>query len=412
MAYSELIKRFERVRDYMRDFFIYGYKTRADFDTKSARTYDNERRRVEGLAGPYMHFETGRSGKTAFFSLDSSRLRDNPLHAAWQSKSFTDNDIQLHFFILDVLADGGAYSADEMTDEINRRYCEEFDTQTVRNKLREYEAAHLLRSQRNGKAILYAQPDGALQAALDATPGIDDMVAFFCGAAPLGVIGSYILGQRGTDNAHFLFKHRFLAQTLDDGILLALLRAMVQGRQVRLTSAGRRQRTTQTTGLPVKILRSTQTGRQYVLLDRRGSVHHPAYRLDYIRTVEPLDVDPDAEAKRCAYEARRDTCWGISHAGARLPERIEMTIAADEATEGYIIQRLQRERRHGDVERVSPGVYRYTAMVNDTSELLPWLRSYTGRILSLEGDNTAALRRFRYDLLRICRQYGEERGDR
>ena len=43
MAYSELVKRFDRVRDYMRDFLIFGFKTREDFGQKSARTYDNER---------------------------------------------------------------------------------------------------------------------------------------------------------------------------------------------------------------------------------------------------------------------------------------------------------------------------------------------------------------------------------
>ena len=47
MAYSELVKRFAPVRDYMRDFLIFGFKTRADFDRKSGRTYDNERRRIE-----------------------------------------------------------------------------------------------------------------------------------------------------------------------------------------------------------------------------------------------------------------------------------------------------------------------------------------------------------------------------
>lgn len=31
MAYSELVKRFDRVRDYMRDFLIFGYKTRGGF---------------------------------------------------------------------------------------------------------------------------------------------------------------------------------------------------------------------------------------------------------------------------------------------------------------------------------------------------------------------------------------------
>ncbi len=35
MAYSELIKNFDNIRSYMRDFFIYGFKTREEYDKKA-----------------------------------------------------------------------------------------------------------------------------------------------------------------------------------------------------------------------------------------------------------------------------------------------------------------------------------------------------------------------------------------
>ena len=45
--YSELIMRFDKIRDYMRDFYVYGFMSREDFaDKKSLRTYDNEKRRI------------------------------------------------------------------------------------------------------------------------------------------------------------------------------------------------------------------------------------------------------------------------------------------------------------------------------------------------------------------------------
>lgn len=34
MAYSELIKKFENIRDYMREFYVYGFKSREEFDKK------------------------------------------------------------------------------------------------------------------------------------------------------------------------------------------------------------------------------------------------------------------------------------------------------------------------------------------------------------------------------------------
>lgn len=42
MAYNELIKNFERVRAYMREFYVYGFKSRNEYDAKSARSYDSE----------------------------------------------------------------------------------------------------------------------------------------------------------------------------------------------------------------------------------------------------------------------------------------------------------------------------------------------------------------------------------
>ena len=44
MENSELIKNFERIRDYLRQMYIYGFHTRSRIRMKSARSYDNERR--------------------------------------------------------------------------------------------------------------------------------------------------------------------------------------------------------------------------------------------------------------------------------------------------------------------------------------------------------------------------------
>ena len=55
-SYSELIKNFERIRAYMREFYIYGFKSRDDYSKKSARSYDDERRRIESWLGDHMSF--------------------------------------------------------------------------------------------------------------------------------------------------------------------------------------------------------------------------------------------------------------------------------------------------------------------------------------------------------------------
>ena len=71
MAYSELIKNFKRIREYMREFYVYGFKSRDEYTGKSARSYDDERRRMESWLGDYMQFRQTPEGKNVFISIDS-----------------------------------------------------------------------------------------------------------------------------------------------------------------------------------------------------------------------------------------------------------------------------------------------------------------------------------------------------
>ena len=102
MAYSELVKNFEKVRAYMREFYVYGFKSRNEYNAKSTRSYDNERRRIESWLGDYMRFTQSAEGKNVFLSVDSRVTQSNPFYRAWKAKSFTDGDITLHFILFDI----------------------------------------------------------------------------------------------------------------------------------------------------------------------------------------------------------------------------------------------------------------------------------------------------------------------
>lgn len=80
MAYSELVKNFNRIRDYMREFYVYGFKSRDEYTRKSARSYDDERRRLESWLGDYMQFRQTPDGKNVFLSIDSRVSRHNLLY--------------------------------------------------------------------------------------------------------------------------------------------------------------------------------------------------------------------------------------------------------------------------------------------------------------------------------------------
>ena len=102
-VYSELIKNFNKVRDYVRDFYIFGFRTREDYNTKSKRTYDNEKSRIESWLSDYVHTELSGHKKRVAVKIDCSRIYQNPLYKCYKSATYTENDIKLHFILMDIL---------------------------------------------------------------------------------------------------------------------------------------------------------------------------------------------------------------------------------------------------------------------------------------------------------------------
>ena len=194
VAYSELIKNFERIRDYMRQFYVYGFKSRTEYDKKSARSYDNERRRMESWLGEFMRFRQTSEGKTVFLSVDSRSIRENPLYQAFKAKSFTAGDVTFHFYVLDILRDGAGRTAGELVELLSRNYLDAFpdsaqmDISSLRKKLKEYEALGLLRSEKQGRELRYFRNEAAVP-----LEQWQDTLAFFSEADPLGVVGSTLL---------------------------------------------------------------------------------------------------------------------------------------------------------------------------------------------------------------------------
>ena len=402
MAYSELIKDFSRVREYLREFYVYGFRTREEIGAKSARTYDDERRRVESWLYDYMRFRQDANGKRVFLSLDSRESGANPMFRAYRAKSFTDMDIVLHFCLMDMLCEE-ALTPREALD----RLCEEYladaevflppDETTVRRKLKEYERIGLVTSRREGRVMRFSL-------AKDAVPRERwaDAVGFFSETAPLGVIGSYI---GSTEGVPFAFKHRFLLNAPDGEVMYALLGCMESGLAAELTVFSRRRgQENKRQVFPLRFYLSAQNGREYLLAWRYDEQKLWFFRLDGIRKVSPGKTDPQADTYREAEREASGHLWGPNLGSGEL-EHIEADIRA-EANEPFIAARLEREKRCGSVTRIGDTLWRFEADVCDAGDLLPWLRTFIGRIARLSCSNAAVEARFRDDLREMAEMYG------
>lgn len=409
--YKELIKQFDKIRSYVRDFYIYGFKTRQDFREKSGRTYDNQRRRIESWFSDYIRTDQNGHKKSVFLTLDSSRMAVNPLYQAWKSKTFTDNDISLRFLLSDLLADGRMRSLETIADEIQEIYGCLFDTQTIRRKLAFYEKEGLMIRKKQGKQFLYTRAVPLHQSHPDLFPALILAVSFFQGIAPFGFIGSTILDFWNEKNKYFRFRNDYLIHTLEDEILLSVLNAIEQKRWIRITIKSTKSGHTDTlTVLPLKILTSTQTGRRYVCAMSKHTDRFSSFRLDSIQNAALLEHDNTYDTCMDSFQKIFPQVWGVSFGSPQTetPESVSMEIQFDEKEEAFILTRLQREGRGGSLKRLAPGLYEYSRLCTDAKELLPWVKSFTGRICAFHCSNPAVERRFWDDMHKMQAFYMAE----
>ena len=415
-GFSELIKSFDKTRDYVRDFFIYGCKVRNDFQAKSSRTYDDEKRRVESWLGDYIHTDNSQRGKKVCISVDSGHISENPLYKAYYSKSFTDNDIKLHFLLTDILADGERLTLKELVNRLADDYGELFDEQTVRNKLKEYADEGVFIKEKQGKTDYFSLSEDTAESFFREYAGLDNAVKFASEVGNFGVVGNSLLKAAGLKNDIILNKHNYIVHTLEDEVMLDIVSAIDEKRFIAFESFGKKRegKTFEYSGVPFRILSSMQTGRRYLTMYSYEYHRYNSVRLDSIKSVKQGEVCPDYDEMLALYLKNQQKCFGVSF-GRRTElghvEPIKLTIFADEKTEDYIINRLEREKRCGTVEHVSENTFVFSADVFDPNEIMQWTKSFIGRIISVEGGSEEIRNKFYNDIERMNRMYCDEKED-
>ncbi|MGM9602184.1 MAG: WYL domain-containing protein [Faecousia sp.] len=412
MAYSELVKNFEKVRSYMRQFYVYGFKSRSEYDAKSARSYDDERRRIESWLADYMRFAQTPEGKNVFLSVDSRVTKINPFYKAWKTKSFTDGDITLHFILFDILGSPDVQKTlAELVAEVDGYLCGfaepmTFDESTIRKKLKEYAQAGLVRVEKQGRKVLYSR------AADTDISQLSDVIDFFSEAAPCGVIGSYLQDRAAPHENLFSFKHHYITQAMDSGVLYQLFDAIGGKRYITVDNLGKNFNQPRTVRLvPLKIYISAQNGRQNLIAFHEKANRLSSYRLDYMTNVRIEEECPRFDDLRRSLAKVEGHMWGVNCKWSlKHLEHVEFEVQIGD-DEQHIVRRLEREKRCGSIERIDEHHYRFIADVFDTNEMLPWIRTFICRIRRMNFSNRTAENKLKDDIRQMYRMYGIDGGD-
>ena len=415
-SYSELIKNFERIRAYMREFYVYGIKSREDYKSKSTRTYDDERRRMESWLGDHMSFVRTPEGKNVFISIDSRVSDHNPLYKAWKAKSFTDGDITLHFILFDILyAPEVEYGVSELMEIIDEKYLSifdepmMFDESTLRKKLKEYTELCIVSSRKVGKRLVYRRTEDNVS--------IPDMhtLNFYSEIAPCGVIGSFLLDKTEHEEHPFDFKHHYITSALDSGVLAMLFEAMRTKSVVTVSNMSRkRDEPRRNRIIPLRVFISVQNGRQHLLAYQPDFNCIKSFRIDYLSNVKIEETTPRFDELRASLDEMQTKMWGVNtkrnRHGEEHVEHVEFVVKIEPGEE-HIIRRLNREKRVGTVEKIDDNTYRFYADVYDTMEMIPWIRTFICRIIKLNFSNRTAENQFKTDLGTMYSMYGLRGGE-
>jgi len=415
-SYSELIKNFERIRAYMREFYVYGIKSREDYKSKSARSYDDERRRMESWLGDHMSFVRTPEGKNVFISIDSRVADHNPLYKAWKAKSFTDGDITLHFIIFDILHSPEIELAiPELMQIIDEKYLSHFDEpmmfdeSTLRKKLKEYCELGIIVSKKQGKHLVYSRTTDSVF-----LPN-SQALNFYSEIAPCGVIGSFLLDKTEHEEHPFDFKHHYITSALDSNVLAQLFEAMRTKSVITVSNMSRkRDEPRRNRVIPLRIFISVQNGRQHLLAYQPDFNCIKSFRIDYLSNVKIEESTPRFDELRAQLDEMQAKMWGVNtkrnRYGEEHIEHVEFTVHI-EPNEQHIVNRLEREKRVGTVEKIDNQTYRFYADVYDTMEMIPWIRTFICRIVKMNFSNRTAENQFKSDLERMYRMYGLTGGE-
>ena len=418
MAYSELIKNLDTLRTYIRSFYIYGFKSRDKFTGKSTRTYDDEKRRLENYLDGYMTFRPDENGKVNFVSIDSRHTPHNPLYKLFKAKSFTAMDISLHFMVMDILAGAEKKSLNQILDEINSVYLDGFSSEvvpeesTLRKKLKEYEELGLIKSEKDGKTMLYCRT------LLSDLSGLEDVLNFFSETDPCGVIGNFLFDklpkEAQQEGEIFQYKHHYITSTIESDFVEQVFQAIREHRYLTIEQKrSEDDRTFPNEVIPIMIYQSTQGGRMYLMAYRPRGKYFLALRFDYIVGMETGGVYEGFEQKRAEFEELRNHIWGVAlkqnkkhNDTTTVHVTFRITFSEEEK---FIYQRLLREKRSGTVTLLDDNNAQFDVDVYDPQEIIPWVRTFICRITFFDCTDKYIVRRFYGDIRKMNHMYlGEE----
>lgn len=129
------------------------------------------------------------------------------------------------------------------------------------------------------------------------------------------------------------------------------------------------------------------------------------FRVDKIKSVKPLKKKPKNLADVDLNQ--RLNMWNCSIPPEKTRTLEEETVQAifyiDEVNDRDLYERLLREKKWATLDKIGDGKYLFTISLIETSELIPWFRTFEGHVVVL---NKEMNEQFQDERNKLLRRYG------
>lgn len=397
--YNYFIKDFDEIRSILKNICIfgcYGKEQLISMEHISDSKYDKDIRRIKYFINNSNRMEN-RIQRKKVLGLKYDRYDNigNFLIKSYKIKTFSPQDINLYFFILQILSrEQKELSINEIIliiqDEVlNESNDDGISYRMLRDKLEEMEIMGFVKSNQSSP-VKYKLEENILQKfTLEEMNQLHQLLYFYRNVTPISVpayfsqetIKNHLLYFQGDDCSSkdiFLFKHIFLQNILNDEIIYIILNAQNNHNKIQFIYNDKTEK--KIIAIPLKIILDCHFGRQYIFCYDVDLGKPQTYKINRISKVSALD-DKFIPCDYEKYFELVNKSWSMTQIN-ELDNPMEETVILVEIdfyiddNKEYILKQLMSEKRQGIAKKVSENHWLFSIQVISPLEMIPWIRSF------------------------------------
>ena len=404
VIFPDFIKHYDIIRSILRDVFLYGCFSKSDLENKnrgSSRKVSYEMRRIrQYIENDFIKIDRDGKNKLLSLSYDDISNTNNFLVNTYLSKSFTKSDIILYYYLLLILNyKNKPMTFSEIEDELANEGLinyENISSKTIERKLNEISnSMELVSNTKRGRVKEYSISEDILRELKnEEVLKLYYIVDLYKNIIFPNVSGHYFhdtlrdyiefernIIQIQKEKDYFQYKNLHFHPIIEEELILKIMRAIENRNEIILkTNCKIRhvKRYDNEVIKPFKLRYDIDCGRFYVFsFTNKGRCI--SARLDRKDDIEVLKTKFNYDEYKEKYKCSMEKSFSSVPNNNEAPyEEVEFKVKINSLNEYYIVEKIKGELGECTFEVINDTEYLLKKQVNDSWEMIPWIRKYGG----------------------------------